>query len=79
MNSIKEHIINECINFVKRDDVKDELKEIMKPVVKLIINELYPYVIFSISLIAIIFFMIVIIFIIQMQSFIPKIIIRKTT
>jgi hypothetical protein len=79
MNSIKEHIINECIKFVKRDDVKDELKEIMKPVVKLIINELYPYVIFSISLIAIIFFMIVIIFIIQMQSFIPKIIIRKTT
>ena len=39
MESIKEHIVNECIKFVKRDDVKQELKDIMKPIVKLIINE----------------------------------------
>lgn len=77
--SIKEVIVNECISLIKREDIKDELKDIFKPIVSLIINEIYPYVIFSISLIAILFFMIVIIFIIQMQSFIPKIVIKKTT
>lgn len=78
MENIKQLIVNECVSLLKRDDIKDELKSILKPLVNMIINELYPYVILSISLISIIFFMIVIIFIVQIQSFIPKIIIRKT-
>ena len=53
MKDIKEFIIKECIQILNRKDIKQEVKEFIKPMINLIIEELYPYlfmcVIFSIT------------------------------
>jgi hypothetical protein len=42
--NIKEQLIQECLNIIKRKDVKDELKMLVKPMIELLLNELYPYI-----------------------------------
>lgn len=50
---MKEFIIKECIQILNRKDIKQEVKDFIKPMIDLIIEELYPYlficVIFSIT------------------------------
>ena len=41
---IKESIIEYCLNILKRDDIKHELKELMKPMIDVILQEIYPYI-----------------------------------
>ena len=40
---LKESIINECLILLKRKDVKDELKNLISPIIDLIIVQIYPY------------------------------------
>lgn len=40
---LKESIINECLILLKRNDVKDELKNLFSPIIDLIIIQIYPY------------------------------------
>jgi hypothetical protein len=40
---LKESIINECLVILKRNDVKDELKNLFSPIIDLIIIQIYPY------------------------------------
>ena len=53
MKDMKEFIIKECIQILNRKDIKQEVKDFIKPMIDLIIEELYPYlficVIFSIT------------------------------
>jgi hypothetical protein len=65
---LKKVILDEFLAFIKRDEVKREMKEIMTPVVNLVISEMYPYIILSISLIALLFLMIVAIFAMQFRG-----------
>ena len=44
MDNIKDKLIEQCLDVLKRDDVKDELKQLMKPMIDMIIQELYPYI-----------------------------------
>lgn len=70
--TLKKVILDECLAFIRRDDVKSELKDIMSPIVNIILAEMYPYIILSISLVALLFLMIVAIFVIQIQEVLPK-------
>ena len=45
---IKEQFFQSCINALKREDVKQEFKVLMKPIVYMIVKEIYPYFCFSI-------------------------------
>lgn len=65
---IKETIINECLNVLHRDDVKKEFKELMKPLVDLLIKEIYPYIFLSIIFVFISFLLILGIFILLMRN-----------
>lgn len=51
---IKEQFFQSCINALKREDVKQEFKNLMKPLVYMIVKEIYPYfclsIVFSIAL-----------------------------
>ena len=67
MDNLKNTIINECLNLLKRDDVKHDLKEIMKPVVDMIIMQLYPYIFLSIIFVSISFLLILGIFILLLR------------
>ena len=58
MDDLKTTVINECLNTLKREDVKDQLKELMKPLVDMIIAQLYPYIFLSIIFVSISFLLI---------------------
>ena len=45
---LKEQFFQSCISALKRDDVKHEFKNLMKPLVYMIVKEIYPYFCFSI-------------------------------
>jgi hypothetical protein len=65
---IKEKLINECLNIFKREDVKDEIKEIMKPVIDMFLKEIYPYIYLSLIFVIISFLLILGIFLILVRS-----------
>ena len=48
MDNIKDTLIQQCLDLLKREDVKNELKALMKPMIDLILEELYPYIFLSI-------------------------------
>jgi hypothetical protein len=58
MDDLKTTVINECLNTLKREDVKIQLKELMKPLVDMIIVQLYPYIFLSIIFVSISFLLI---------------------
>ena len=39
---VKETLINECLNILHRKEVKDEFKELMRPLIDMLIKEIYP-------------------------------------
>ena len=73
MDNVKETIINECLNVLHRKDVKDELKELMRPLSDMLIKEIYPYIFLSIIFVIISFLLILGIFILLLRNkhFIP--------
>ena len=40
----KNKAIDYCLDIIKREDVKNELKQLFKPVIQLILQEIYPYI-----------------------------------
>ena len=51
--TFKEKIIQELINLINRDDIKNEIKEVMRPVIDMLLKEIYPYLYLSVILISI--------------------------
>ena len=68
---IKEKIIQECVEILGRDDVKEEIKNITRPLIDLILKEIYPYIYISIIFVFIIFLLILGIFIILLRNKTP--------
>ena len=73
---IKDTLVNECLNVLHRDDVKKEFKELMKPLINLLLKEIYPYIFLSIIFVFISFLLILGIFILLLRNKIS--ILRKT-
>ena len=67
MDDIKNTIINECLKTLKREDVKNDIKELMKPLLNMIIAHLYPYIFLSIVFVSISFLLILGIFILLLR------------
>jgi len=68
MTDMKEMIIDKCLEVLKRKDVKDDIKELMRPVVDMIIKEIYPYIFLSIIFVFISFLLILGIFILLLRT-----------
>tara|TARA_B100001063_G_C16647370_1_gene494069 strand:- start:282 stop:515 length:234 start_codon:yes stop_codon:yes gene_type:complete len=66
--NFKEKLINECLSVLGRDDVKDELKEVMKPMIDMFLKEVYPYIYLSIIFVIISFLLILGIFILLLRN-----------
>lgn len=47
-------IIDNCLDFLKREDVKQELKTMLSPVANIILGEIYPYVFLCLIIVTII-------------------------
>ena len=71
---VKDQIIKECLNVLHRKEVKDEFKELMRPLIDMLIKEIYPYIFLSIIFVFISFLLILGIFILLLRRkiFIPK-------
>ena len=52
---IKQTIINECLLVLKRDDVKKELKNLLSPLIDLVLLQIYPYLYLSLLFVLISF------------------------
>lgn len=42
--NLKEQLIQECGTILKRKDIQDEIKNVLKPFFGIIFNEFYPYI-----------------------------------
>tara|TARA_B110001450_G_C17242770_1_gene328142 strand:- start:303 stop:503 length:201 start_codon:yes stop_codon:yes gene_type:complete len=58
----------QCLDILKREEVKDEIKNLMKPVLDLLIQELYPYIYLSLMFVLVSFFLILGIFILLLRN-----------
>ena len=68
MTTLKNKIIEECLNTLKRDDVKEEIKDLMSPVIDMFLKEIYPYIYLSMIFVIISFLLILGIFLILVRS-----------
>lgn len=67
MNDIKETIIQQCLDLLKRQDVKNEIKSLMRPVIDMLLHEITPYIYLSITFVFISFLLILGIFILLLR------------
>ena len=65
---MKDQFIEQCLLILSRDDVKKELKELFKPLVSLIVQEIYPYIYLSLIFVIISFLLILGIFYLLLHS-----------
>jgi hypothetical protein len=75
---MKETLVHQCLDILKREDIKNELKILFKPVFNYILHEINPYIYVIIILICFIFIMILanlilLILLLRNKQFIPKI------
>ena len=55
---MKDSLIKQCLDILKTDDVKNEIKTLFSPVTDLILYEIYPYIYIIIFLVFLIFILI---------------------
>jgi len=65
---MKEAIIEQCLQILKREDVKTELKHLMTPLIDLLLSEIYPYIYLSLIFVIISFLLHLGIFILLMRT-----------
>ena len=66
MNS--ELLADRCIALLKRPDVKQEIKALFKPIIDLVLQEIYPYIYLSVLFVVISFLLILAIFLMSIRK-----------
>mgnify|MGYP001220619875 CR=1 FL=1 len=66
--NMKEALIVQCLEILKRNDVKSELKNLMAPLIDMILIELYPYIYLSLIFVIVSFLLHLGIFILLLRN-----------
>ena len=74
---MKDSLVQQCLDILKRDDIKNEFKMLLKPVIDFILYEINPYIYITVALVFLIFVMILAILIILIMLLRNKQIISK--
>jgi hypothetical protein len=74
---MKDSLVQQCLDILKRDDIKIEFKMLLKPVIDFILYEINPYIYITVALVFLIFVMILAILIILIMLLRNKLIISK--
>jgi hypothetical protein len=74
---MKDSLVQQCLDILKRDDIKNEFKMLLKPVIDFILYEINPYIYITVALVFFIFIMILAILIILIMLLRNKQIITK--
>lgn len=75
---MKESLIKQCLDILKKEDIKNELKTLFTPVLDFVLYEINPYLYITITVVFVIFIMILAILIILIFMLRNKQIIDKT-
>ena len=75
---MKDSLVQQCLDILKRDDIKNEFKMLLKPVIDFILYEINPYIYITVALVFLIFIMIlailaILIMLLRNKQFISKI------
>ena len=62
---MKDSLVQQCLDILKRDDIKNEFKSILKPIIDFILYEINPYIYITVTLVFMIFIMILAILVIS--------------
>lgn len=65
---IKDQFIQECLHILKREDIKKELRNITKPWMDIILQDIYPYIFLSLLFVIMSFLLILAIFLLLLQN-----------
>ena len=65
---MKDQLIEQCLIILARDDVKHDIKEIFKPLVSILVQEIYPYIYLSLIFVIISFLLILGIFYLLLRN-----------
>jgi len=65
---MKDNIINQCLLILKRNDVKEELKNLLSPLIDLILVQIYPYIYLSLIFVIISFLLHLGIFVLLLRN-----------
>jgi hypothetical protein len=74
---MKESLVQQFLDILKREEVKNEIKTLFKPVINFILYEINPYIYITVALVFLIFIMILAILIILILLIRNKQIIQK--
>ena len=74
---MKDSLVQQCLDILKRDDIKNEFKMLLKPVIDFILYEINPYIYITVALVFLIFVMILAILIILIMLLHNKQLITK--
>ena len=66
---MKDTFVQQCLDLLKREDIKNEFKKLLKPVIDVIMYEMNPYIYIIVSLVFLIFIMILAILILLILHF----------
>ena len=74
---MKDSIVQQCLDLLKRDDIKNEFKMLLKPVIDFILYEINPYIYMIMAMVFLLFvmilaIMIMLILLIRNKSLSPK-------
>lgn len=56
---MRDSLVQQCLDILKREDVKNEFKMLLKPLIDFLLYELSPYIYLTVTLVCLIFLMIV--------------------
>ena len=62
---MKNSLLDQCLNILKKKDIQDEIKVICRPLIELLIQNIYTYIYLFILLVLLIFILILLNFILQ--------------
>ena len=65
---MRETFIQQCLEILKREDFRRELKLLFSPVIDLIIQEIYPFIYLALLFVVISFLLILGIFVLLMRN-----------
>jgi len=76
--NMKDSLVQQCLDILKRDDIKNEFKMLLKPIIDFILYEINPYIYIIVTLVFMIFVMIlailvILILLLRNKQFITKI------
>ena len=65
---MRDTIIEQCLVILKREDVKEELKNLLSPLIDLILIQIYPYIYLSLMFVLISFLLHLGIFVLLLRN-----------